>query len=450
MTSAIHDREFVPVRLLATEGAPSSVARWVLYAILLLVGALFLLAFFGRVDQVAVSRGRLIPTSYVQVIQAARAGIIREILAREGSHVHKGDPLVRLEEQVVGARADASALQLERSRLNLVRVGAQLESRPLELPKDADPGVASETIARFASETRAHDAELAQERAGLSQRHKEREATDARVEELVQTLDRLRQEEAAINQMASKGYVSRLQALAKERERISAEQQLVAERQRLLAADDAIEQQRQRVAGVTANYRQTLEREANELRREVSALIADQEESSEARDASILRAPQDGVVKDLATHTIGSFVQAGDAVMSLVPDDDDLRAEIWIDNQDMERVHEGLGVRLKIDALDFRRHGLLPGTLVHVGPDATEPQANGGRGSTSATAPGERPPAFRGLVAISREDFERMRNGGRLSPGMAVTAEILVGKRTVMEYLLSPIKGVASEAGQEP
>lgn len=150
-----------------------------------------------------------------------------------------------------------------------------------------------------------------------------------------------------------------------------------------------------------------------------------------------LKAPQDGVIKDLATHTAGTVVQPGTVMASLVPSDESLKAEVWISNEDIGFVREGQTVKLKFAPYSFQKYGMGQGTVEHVSADAQSEDEARDKGLYGA---GQRPLRYKALVAVdaSALEVEGVKYG--LSVGMRTTAEILLGNRTVAEYLLSPVK----------
>jgi HlyD family secretion protein len=161
-----------------------------------------------------------------------------------------------------------------------------------------------------------------------------------------------------------------------------------------------------------------------------------------------LRAPQRGVIKDLATHTVGTVVSPGTVLMTLVPHDEPLQAEVYVKNEDVGFVHRDQRVKLKLSAYPFQKYGMIDGTVVHVGPDAADQPAASGKsgGDPSEGMPGLR---YKALVRLDAQHLETDGNRLRLSPGMQVIAEIHQGQRTVMEYLLSPVQKAWQEAGRE-
>jgi HlyD family secretion protein len=154
------------------------------------------------------------------------------------------------------------------------------------------------------------------------------------------------------------------------------------------------------------------------------------------------------VVKDLATHSVGTVVQPGTVLLTLVPKDDRLRAEVWVANEDIGFVREGQTVRLKFAAFPFQKYGMVDGAVEHVSADSAE------GGGSSRVAPGDarnRNSAlvYKALIALEAMQLELDGQRFPLSPGMQANAEILLGRRSVMEYLLSPVRKAWHEAGRE-
>jgi HlyD family secretion protein len=162
-----------------------------------------------------------------------------------------------------------------------------------------------------------------------------------------------------------------------------------------------------------------------------------------------LKAPQAGTVKDLATHTVGAVVSPGTVVLTLVPENEPLLAEVMIRNDDVGFAHPGQAVKVKLAAYPFQKYGLLDGEVLHVGPDASE-----GANPTSDTSQDttEKPAArltYKALVGLKSQALEARGQTLKLVPGMQVVAEIHQGRRTVMEYLLSPVQKTLHDSGRE-
>jgi HlyD family secretion protein len=154
-------------------------------------------------------------------------------------------------------------------------------------------------------------------------------------------------------------------------------------------------------------------------------------------------------VQDVATHTAGSVLAAGTVLLTLVPTDGSLEAEVWLAQDDVGFVAAGQAVQIKVATYPFQRHGLLPGHVRHIGADASHAAPADARpGATpQASAPG----AYRTRIALDATALADAANGRArpLAPGMQVVAEVHLGTRSVFDYLWSPLARTAHDAGRE-
>ena len=155
-----------------------------------------------------------------------------------------------------------------------------------------------------------------------------------------------------------------------------------------------------------------------------------------------LRAPADGVVKDLATQTPGAVLSPGTVLMTMVPDGEALIAEVWLANQDAGFVTGGQSAKLKLASFPFQRYGMLDARVARISADSTE------RGGENPKTPAGAY-AYRAQLEPQAQELRVGEVRHALRPGMQLTAEIKLAERTVLEYLLSPVQKIAAEAGRE-
>ena len=198
------------------------------------------------------------------------------------------------------------------------------------------------------------------------------------------------------------------------------------------------------MAQITSNYRQQLQNERVQIQAELSKLQQELAKQQHKNALQELKAPHAGVVKDVATHTIGTVVAPGTILMSLVPVDEPLMAEVMVKNDDVGFVRAGQSVRLKLAAYPFQKYGMVEGKITHIGADASDAPPNNG-GAQQAMMP----TTYKAIVTLDQQQLDVQGQRYPLTPGMQVSAEIHQGERTVLEYLVSPIKGVFQEAARE-
>ena len=440
--------EFSPPLLRLQEVPPDPLGRWVLKVLLILLGCLFLWAILGRLDIVAVAEGKLVPQTYVKIVQPAEAGIVKEILTREGEMVRAGQVLMRMDTLITDADASSMRAEFERKRLTLQRIDAELAGGPFQPDANAPAQMAREAEAQFAANRAALAAALAEERSRLQKPQQDLFAAGQVCTKLENTLPHYRDMEKAFDKLLKEGAVAVMTASDKRRERIEKEQELRAQEHVVKSAKAGVLQSQKTIAQIESDYRRQLYTERNEVANAVDRLSQEVAKQTHRQELLELKAPQSGVVKDLATHTSGTVVQPGTVLLTLVPQNETLRAEVWVSNEDIGFVRPGQPVKLKFVAFPFQKYGMAEGTVEHVSADAADPAANNSTPPSNGDGK-PMPYVYKALVTMKSMSLETGGERFPLTAGMRTNAEILLGTRTVAEYLLSPVQKAWHEAGRE-
>jgi HlyD family secretion protein len=166
------------------------------------------------------------------------------------------------------------------------------------------------------------------------------------------------------------------------------------------------------------------------------------------RSLVVLRAPADGVVLELGQKSIGSVAKEAEPLVTLVPVDNKVEAEVDIDSADVARLRVGDRVRVKLDALPFQRHGTIDAKLRVITENSFQTDKGGTRAGDNK--PDGQPAFFRARIALGPVDLRDVPRDFRLIPGMTTTAEIQVGRRTIISYLLDPVIRLFDEGLREP
>ena len=444
--------EFAPPLLRLQESAPNPMGRKVLWAILILVGCLILWALIGRLDIVAVAEGKLVPQSYVKIVQPSEAGIVKEILVREGEAVKAGQVLMRMDALITEADASALATESARKRMALRRIDAELSAKPFRTEAGDPPDLAREIEAQYRANRASLDAALAEERSRLVKAKQDLSAAEAVRDKLTETLPHYRQQDKAYEKLVKDGFAGHIMGSDKRRERIEKEQELKTQLHVIESARASTLQSEKKLAQIETDYRRQLHAERNENQSAVDKLDQEIAKQTHRKNLLELKAPQDGVVKDLATHTAGTVVQPGTVMLTLVPQDENLRAEVWVSNDDIGFVHPGQKVKLKFAAFSFQKYGMAEGVVEHVSADAADGFANNAANNAASASDKtgrSAPLAYKALVTLKSMNLETNGQRFKLAAGMQTNAEILLGTRSVAEYLLSPVQKAWHEAGRE-
>ncbi|MBP1753301.1 MAG: type secretion rane fusion protein, HlyD family [Geobacteraceae bacterium] len=441
--------EFSPPLLRLQESPPNPAGRKILWVLLAVFAALMIWVLFGRLDIVVTAEGKLVPQSYVKIVQPAEAGIVKEILVREGEEVRAGQVLMRMDARITEADARSLESDLQRKRLTLRRIDAEISGRPFRPGSQDSPSLAREIESRHLANRAALEAALAEERSRLVRARHELSAAEQVRKKLADILPHYRRQDQAFEELSQGGFIASLTAGDKRRERIEKEQELRTQEQVIESARASILQSVKKLALIESDYRRQLHAERGDIQGQADKLAQEVAKQEHRKELMELKAKQDGVVKDLATHSAGTVVQPGTVLLTLVPRGEALRAEVWISNEDIGFIRKGQQAKLKFAAFPFQKYGMVEGTIEHLSADAEDNAAAGSGGSSTEQVRKGSLPVYRALVALKSMALEM--NGKRfsLSAGMQTKAEFRLGDRTVLEYLLSPVRKVCHEAGRE-
>lgn len=439
--------DFTPPSLAMRDAPPNPLGRKVLWTILLLILGLVIWALVGRLDIVAVAEGKLVPQSYLKIVQPPEAGIVKDILVKEGEEVHAGQILMRMD--AVATEADERAMEAEhsRKRLALHRIDAELAGLPFHAPAGAPPALTQEVAAQYQADRTALEAALAEERSRLAKAKQDMAAAEQVQVKIKDTLPHYQQQAQAFDKLQKNGFVGSIMASDKQREWIEKEQELKTQEHVIESARASISESEKKLAQIHSDYRRQLYAERNEVANALDKLTQEIAKQTHRKTLLELRSPQTAIVKDLATHTIGTVVQPGTVLLTLVPKEDVLRAEIWVSNEDIGFVHQGQPVKLKFAAFPFQKYGLTEGVVEQVSADAADPTATNNQLTDKASK--SAPLFYKTLVTLKKMNLEVDGERLALNAGMQTNAEILLGTRTIAEYLLSPVQKAWHEAGRE-
>jgi hemolysin D len=443
--------EFAPGLLAIQESPPGRMPRAVMYSVTVLLALMLIWAAIGHLDIVASAEGRLVPETYLKLVQPADAGIVKEILVREGERVSAGQVLLRLDAQDAAADAARLGTDLALRSLQLRRIDAELTgSRLKRLPNDS-PDLFRQVDAQYRERRQTYLDSLGQVEEQLRKTQRDYDSGTAVLNKLQQTNPILKSQSDAYTGLGGEGYVPKVTVSDKQRAYIENQQDLVAQTSTVEGLSAAVGGAEQQVRQTRSKYRSDLENERVDANGEYQKLQQDLAKQTHRSSLLELKAPQAGIVKDLATHTVGTVVSTGTVLLSIVPEQEPLVAEVLIRNDDVGFVHPHQKVKIKLAAYPFQKYGLLDGKILQIWPDASDPNSSSNQSNRSndASPPPESVTGFKALVSLDRQTLTAAGETLNLVAGMQVIAEIREGRRTVLQYLLSPIQGALHDGGRE-
>jgi HlyD family secretion protein len=396
-------------------------------------------AALSQVDLVVTARGRLVTPLPNIVVQPLETSIIQSIEARVGQVVRKGDRLATLDPTFV--KADESQLRSRLNSLNTQLAAYEAElSRKLPAAQDT-PTQDGEIQSRLSTERQAtYAAQLKRQNESIARLRSALETARQDERALVQRVKGLQEMETMTDDLVGKKLAVKSRLL-EARDRL-----MEAERSRELAKNRQVELSRE-LAAVEAEkasfetgWRQKLLEEMLVVSRERDAVNDQLAKTARRKSLIVLTAPADAVVLDIAKLSAGSIVKEAEPFFTLVPIGDVLEAEVQVGSQDIGYLKIGDPVRAKLDAFPFQKHGMLLGKLRTISQDAY--RKDGSSAGSDAY--------YSSRVEVTSYALDNMPAHARLLPGMTVTAELVVGKRSVLSYLFWPLTKAMSESIREP
>jgi hemolysin D len=431
------------------ESPPARLPRAVAYAVTALFALLLAWAFLGKLDIVASAEGRLVPQTYVKIVQPADAGIVQQILVREGEAVRAGQVLMRMDTKL--ARADEQSIRTELAikSLQLRRVDAELAGAPMAGTPQDPPSLLDQVRAQYHEHHQAYLDALGQQGEALKRSQHEYDAAIEVMTKLREITPMLKQQADSMAALSRDGYAPEIATQDKQREYLEKVRDLRAQESTVAGLGAAIAQARQQLSQIASKYRSDLQNERIEAQGQYEKLSQDWIKQEHRSGLLELKAPQAGIVKDLATHTVGTVVSPGTVLLSIVPENEPLMAEVMVKNDDVGFVFPQQDVKVKLLAYPFQKYGLLQGQVTQIGPDASELQANAKESSNKDNAGPGAPLTSKAPVSPNTQVLQAQGERLKLVPGMQVVAEINQGQRTVMEYLLSPVGKTLHDSARE-
>jgi membrane fusion protein, adhesin transport system len=428
--------DFLPDAEGLVERRHSPAAGLLIVAVAAVFGGLVGWAGLTEVEQVVRAEGQVEPAGRVKVVNHPDGGRIAEIHVADGDVVAAGQPLVTFDGELIQAE--------------LAELTGRWQVKAAE---------AARLHAEATGGAPVFDAELLQERSALVRQQQEllemrRAAHASQVETLAQTAERrsseleslaaelnrfrssqglVGKEVTAVRSLAEKGLYPRLRLVALERELSDVVGNTKRAEARLAAAEAAVAEAKSTQLSLEREQRSAVLAELAEAQAERDRLAEARRRAQALLRNTVVRAPVDGIVQELAVTTPGQSVGSNQPIMKLVPTGGGLVIEARVDNQDVGYLRIGQDARVKVRAFDFLRYGTLDGRVERIAADATvDPE--------SGTYP------YRIIVRTDEADLGEGEHRLAVAPGMLVDVDLLVGERTILSYLTDRILRLREDA----
>ena len=418
----------------------SPIADWRLVQSLLLILFITLAwAAFAELEEVTTGEGKVIPSRQIQVVQRLESGIVSEILIDEGAIVDKGQTLMRVNDIDATSRLGEfsqrqNSLVARIRRLQAEATGQAELKYPEAMLRSAPITVGTE-LNLFAARSDKLKADIAVVAQQLLQRKQEQKELISNQEKLTEVLKYAEKEMRMISRLFKKGAIPEIELIQLKRslaERRGELKNIKVSAPRILAA---ISEAEKRLQSVNSAFQAEARDELTKSQTELSVIKESMKAANNRVGRAELRSPVRGIINKLNVTTVGAVVQPGQNIIEIVPLDDTMLIEAQIRPKDVAFIHPDQPASVKITAYDYTIYGALKGKVERISAD---------------TITDENQQTFYRVIVRTKEN--KIIHGSKelpIIPGMVATVDIQSGTKTVLDYLLKPIRKARQEALRE-
>ena len=410
-------------------------ARGLLYLVTLVLLLLVIWSYFAEIDEVAKGDGKVIPSQQLQVLQSYDGGIVQEILVREGQAVTAGQVLLKVDPTRFMSSLEENTTQFAALAAKVQRLSALTQGNVLRFNRELReraPTVVDNERKLYNSNLAELDEVAAGSDSRIMQRRQDVEEERANLSQYQNVLSLSKKELAVTKPLLASGAVSEIEILRLERQIVELEGNIakskVAIERGLNAIEEEIIKKEEARLKLVNRWNQAL----TDATAEMATLQQSQTSLEDVVSQAALRSPINGTVQRLLINTVGGVITPGSAVVEIVPQDDQLIVEAKVSPKDIAFIREGQQAILKFSADDFTIYGGMSAEVQHISADAITNEKD----ETYYLV------RLETKKSIANEVLE-------ILPGMIVQVDILTGKKTVLNYILSPLFNVTASALRE-
>ncbi|MEA1989810.1 MAG: HlyD family type I secretion periplasmic adaptor subunit [Pseudomonadota bacterium] len=409
---------------------PTVKSQMVVWVILLVAIWLIVWSSYAELDKIVRGEGKVVPSSQIQIIQNLEGGIVEELFIRSGDKVTKGQVLLKLDNTQFASSFDESELREAELTAKSQRLAAEAFNTPFVISKE----VITDKLIQ-ALYDREHQLYLGRQKQlhttdnilveQIEQKKLELQDAYSQQKQLTRSLNLLKKEVSFMKPLVKQGIASQVDLLKLQREENEALSKLKGVQFSIPRIKSAISEARSKRDDAKETFANDAQEQMNQVLAEKEQLIKSKAALQDRVDRTDIKSPVNGIIKQMFVNTIGGVVQPGSDIVEIVPEDDSLVLETKILPADIGFIYPGLKAKVKFTAYDFAIYGGLEGSVIRISADTiTDEEGN----------------SF--YIARIKTDKNHLGTKDKplyLLPGMTSSVDIIVGKHTVLDYLLKPI-----------
>ncbi|OHD98593.1 MAG: hemolysin secretion protein D [Sulfurimonas sp. RIFCSPLOWO2_12_FULL_36_74] len=403
--------------------------RLMLWVSALVIIWLIFWAYNAEIDALTRGQGKVIPSTQIQVIQNLEGGIVSEILVQEGEAVKKGDILIKIDDTGFVSNFTESQLRYNELQAKSIRLLAESTGKPFQVGdtiRKNSPELIKYEESLYLSNKEQLENSILIYKHRLEQKKDELREAEARLSNLTKNYELILRELSLNKPLVDKGIVSEVEYLKLQREAGTIEGQMKSTKLSIPRLTSIIDEQKNNILELQFKFRNIAKEKFNEVKAEMSRIESANIAREDKVKRTFVRSPVDGTIKQLLINTVGGVVRPGMNIIEIVPTQDNLLVEAKIRPADIAFLFPGQRAIVKFSAYDFAIYGSLEGTVTHISADTiindTDKQSYY-------------------LVRIKTDKNYLGNEEKKLNVmvGMTADADIITGKKTVLDYILKPI-----------
>ncbi len=433
--------EFLPAALSILEKPPHPAPRvflWILFSALVFTLGW---AIIGKTEVVAVTQGKIIPGGKSKTVQVFDRATVKKIFVHDGKRVQKGDILLELDESVYAADLEQNTAGLgfylaEKARTDAFEKSLkQKKLLALTLPTGVPDKVALQIKSRLQNDYISWKSRYDQLSSQADLKRAEIQSLKNLSSQRAGMLAVAKEREQNYRTLSDQQYVPKNRYLEVQQEVMRLEGEALSIRNTIAERLKEIESIEAQKSVLTDDLLKTVSAEAQEASKKISDLEQQIIKSQNGFDMTVIKSPVTGTVQQLSVNTVGGVVTPAQPVMVIVPETENLEAEITLLNKDVGFIKAGQDVHVKIEAFPYTKYGMIDGEVISVSGDAIPDEKLGA--------------VYSGRIRLKQKKIRVKDQDVPLLPGMNLTAEIKTDTRRVIEYFLSPITVYTDQAFRE-
>lgn len=401
--------------------------RVVLYIWLFVIAAFLIWANLAPIDELVRGNGEIVPSGENQLVQNLEGGIIEEISVHEAQKVTKGQVLVKIDNRKSSASYESSLLKSQELQAQIFRLKAQATGSNFEIDKNfikEYPKLYDREKKLFLINNSYIESQISILNEQEYQAKSELRESITRVGDLERSLNLIREEIKINRPMVAKGIKSKIDFLKLQREENDIRERYHSAKEAVPRLQSSLQEIKVKKSEITKHAMSDAQEELNKL---TSELLRTDATAGALRDQvtrTLVLSPVNGLIQKLFVHTVGGVIKPGENIVEIVPSDATLWVEVNVKPSDIAFIFPSQKAMVKITAYDFAIFGALKGEVVSVSADTIKDSKDNKFYKVKIKTQMSQASENRKII---------------LMPGMTVNADIITGKKTVMDYILKPI-----------